>query len=93
MILAIRSCSGLSTQEPPLAAVGASLPRPASPWGQHQFVDEPDELVNIDVESNVVLGAFAQNLLIDTDAVGSLPEVVGDRRIAPSNMERQLDHA
>ena len=68
-------------------------PGPPHCRGQHQFVEKLDELTNPDVEPNVVLGAFTKNLLIDTDAVGSLPEVVGDRRIAPSNMERQFDHA
>jgi hypothetical protein len=63
-------------------------PGPSHGRGQHELVEEFDELVNIDVEPNVVLGAFAKNLLIDTEAVGSLPEVVGDGRIAPSNMER-----
>jgi hypothetical protein len=66
-------------------------PRPPHFRGQHQFSEELDELTNLDVEPNVVLGVFATNLLIDTDAIGSLGEVVGDGRIAPSNMERQLD--
>ena len=65
--------------------MSTSLPRPSSPWRQHEFVEELDELTNLDVEPDIILGALAKNLLIDTDAVGSLPEVVGDRRIAPSN--------
>ena len=54
---------------------------------------EDDVRFYVDVEPNVVLCTFAKILLIDADAVGSLLEVVGDRRIATSNVERQLAHA
>ena len=42
--------------------------------------------VGLDVVADVVLGAFAEHLLVDARSVGSVVEVVADRRAAPANV-------
>jgi hypothetical protein len=66
---------------------------PGSPdlgW-QYKLIEELTQLVGLDVETHVVLGALAQDLLIDAGPIATVGEVVRDGRPAPADMERQLD--
>ena len=68
---------------------------PGSPdlgW-QYKVVEELAQLVGLDVETHVLLGALAQDLLIDAGPIATVGEVVRDGRPAPADVERQLDLA
>ena len=71
-------------------------PEPVFPGLTHrrwkdEFVPELNELVRIDVEPYVVLDPLTEHLFVDTGSIGSVGQVVGDRRSAPANMERKLN--
>jgi hypothetical protein len=51
------------------------------------------QFVDVDVPADIVVVAFAENLLIDPEPVRSLVQVVDLRWAAPAHMKRQLDSA
>jgi hypothetical protein len=58
---------------------------------QDQVIPELKELVDINVETNVVLGPLSQDLFVDPRPVGPVVKVVRDEWSAPSDVEGQLD--
>jgi hypothetical protein len=76
-----------------VATVG---PQPTGPrvsdggWEDELF-PEVQKLVCVDVVPNVILGAFSQDLLVDSCTIGSIVEVVDHRCAAPPDVERQRD--
>lgn len=56
-----------------------------------ELAPEASLLGCVDVEANVVLGSFAEDLLVDARSIGPLSEVVRDRRAAPANVKWKLD--
>lgn len=74
------------------AAVLAKPPGPSSPHRRRkdQLIEQLRQPIRIHIEADVVDGPFTENLLVDTDAIGTVVEVVGDRRAAPPNVQRQL---
>jgi hypothetical protein len=80
-------------QQLPSAAVTFDplCPRASNRRWQHEVIPELEQLVGVHVETHVVFGPFAQNLLIDAGPVGTVVEVVAQGWPAPANVERKLD--
>jgi hypothetical protein len=66
-------------------------PRPPYGRWQDELVEQSAELLRIDAEADVVLGALTQHLLVDANRVCVVLEVLRDPRTAPADLERQLD--
>jgi hypothetical protein len=80
-----RLLPGRRRSQQPAAAAGSALwmaPEPAGPgapnrgW-QHELVEELAQLLGLDVEAHVLLGAFSQDLLVDAGTVRAVGQVVG----------------
>ena len=73
-----------------LATVTPKPVGPCPPNGRRQdeLVPELAELVGVNVEADVVFGAFPKDLLVDARPVGAVGQVVGQRRSAPTDVAR-----
>jgi len=68
-------------------AAGTARPRPAYSARQDQFVPEVEELIDLDVATNVIVGSLAEDLLVDPKPVVAPREVVHLRRPAPADVQ------
>src|SRR5205085_5506535 len=78
--------------------VGTVASQPAGPCfsdcgRQDEFVPQLPQLVGVNVEAHVVLGALPEDLLVDAGPISSVVHVISDGWSAPANMERQFDLA
>ena len=62
------------------------LPGPPDPWRQDEAVPETKELVCVDVETDIVIGAFLEHKLIDASPVGGLSKIEGQVGTAPPDV-------
>ena len=74
-----------------MVALEPAFPSVTDRRRKDQLVPQLNKLIGIDVELHVVLDPLSEHLLIDAGSVGSVGEVVDDRRSAPANMERELN--
>ncbi len=65
-------------------------PCPADRGWQHELVEDVQQLVGVDEPPDIVVGAFAEDLLVHPRPIRSVRHVIGDNGLPPPNMQRQL---
>ena len=66
-------------------------PCPTDSGRQHELVEHVQQLVGVDKSSDIVVGAFAEYLLVDPGPIRSVRHVIDDDGLTPPNMQRQFD--
>ncbi len=66
-------------------------PCPTDSGRQHELVEHVPEIIGVDESSDVVIGALAEDLLVDAGPICAVRHVVDDDGLTPPNMQRQLD--
>jgi hypothetical protein len=66
-------------------------PCPTDRGWQHELVEHVQQLVGVDESSDIVVGAFAEDLLVDPGTIRSVSHVINDSGLTPPDMQRQLD--
>jgi hypothetical protein len=68
-------------------------PRLAHRRREHELFPQVEKLVGVDVVADVVVGAFAKHLFVDTSTVGPVAQVAGEGWAASANVEGKLNPA
>jgi len=66
-------------------------PCPTDRGWQHELVEHVQQLVGVDESSDIVVGAFAEDLLVHPRTIRSVCHVVEDDGLTPPDVQRQLD--
>ena len=66
-------------------------PCPADRGWQHELVVHLQQIVKVDESPDIVVGAFAEDLLVHPTPIRSACHVIRDNRPAPPNMQWQLN--
>jgi hypothetical protein len=66
-------------------------PRRADRGWKHELIPHHQQLARTNVQADLVLGPLPQHLLLHTDPVGTIIQVVHQRRPAPADVQRKLE--